>query len=206
MTAGLGVALAQSGARTLLISGDLRSPNLHEYFGTSPSMGLAEILGGDTHEPQALTATIDSAIHGVRSRLDIISSATKRTDAVNLLSSPTLDAFFQELAHREYEYVLVDAPPLLGIADSRLLAGEADGVLVVGRPARLTAELALDMQEALSTLESRVLGLVVVGAEGEHPMYGERDDYLDSDAERFVDDDAEPSTLGPATTRNQTWS
>ena len=60
---------------------------------------------------------------------------------------------------------------MLGVSDSRLLGRQADGILVVGRPDRLTPDLVLDMREALDTLDVPVLGLVAVGGDVEHSAY-----------------------------------
>lgn len=172
VTAGLGLALAQSGAATLLVSADLRSPTLHEFFDITPRTGLAEILGaGPNTDRGHLRSLITDSAEPLRPRLYILASPTKRTDAVDLLSSDRLGAFFKELTQLPYDYVIVDCPPLLGIADARLVAEQVDTILVVARPDNLTPDLVLDMREALDTLEVPVVGLVVVGAGGEHPSY-----------------------------------
>jgi len=180
VAAGLGVSLALSGAHTLLISADLRSPTLHEYFGAHPKPGLRELLGTDLGtDGEQLRQLILGSTEPLRPRLDLLgSTAAKRGDVANLLSGERLEALFEGLAQLPYEYVLVDAPPLLGIPDSRLLARVVNTVLVVGRPDRLTPDLALDMHEALDTLDAPVLGLVLVGAGSEYPAYGEREDTL----------------------------
>jgi Mrp family chromosome partitioning ATPase/capsular polysaccharide biosynthesis protein len=172
VAAALGTSLAQSGVSTLLVSGDLRSPTLHELFGVTSSTGLGEILDRAGHttgeELRALTA---ESVHRLRSGLSLIVSSAKRTDAARLLSSDGLEVFFEELRRLSYEYVLIDGTPMLAVADSRLLGRHADSILVVGRPDQLTAHLVLDMREALDTLVVPVLGLVVVGADGEYPAY-----------------------------------
>lgn len=172
VAAALGMSLAQSGVSTLLVSGDLRSPTLHELFGVTPKTGLGEILDAARHTTgEELRALIAESTQLLRSGLSLIVSPAKRTDAARLLSSDALEVFFEELRRLSYEYVLIDGTPMLGVSDSRLLGRHADSILVVGRPDQLTADLVLDMREALGTLDVPVLGLVVVGAYGEHPPY-----------------------------------
>jgi Mrp family chromosome partitioning ATPase len=155
-----------------MIAGDLRSPATHEYFGTTPRTGLGEILSADDiADGGQLRGLIAVSARPIRTNLFLLASTSKRSDAVELLSSDALDSFFEELSYLGYEYVLIDAPPLLGIPDTRLLARHADSLLFVGRPDRLTPDLALDAREALDTLDTPVLGLVVVGARGDHTSY-----------------------------------
>jgi len=172
VTAGLGLALAQSGAATLLVSGDLRAPTLHEVFDITPKMGLADILSASpTADHGHVRSLITDGAKAVRPKLSVLSSPAKRTDAVDLLSSDRLGAFFKEVAKLPYVYVIVDSPPLLGIADTRLVAEHVDLIVVVARPDRLTTDLVLDLREALNTTEIPVLGFVAVGVGSQHSSY-----------------------------------
>ena len=97
VAAALAMSLTQSGVSTLLVSGDLRSPTLHELLGTAPRTGLGEILdAGQDRSGEALRALIIESTHTLRSGVSLIASPTKRTDAARLLSSEALESFFEQ--------------------------------------------------------------------------------------------------------------
>ena len=170
VTAALGLVLSQTGARTWLVSADMRWPKLHELFDVEQTPGLAEVLvgardGGNTGLFQLSAARTGSG------RLHVLASGRTPPDPAQLLASDALDGFFEEVEHSEYDYVLLDGPPLLGLVDSQLLAQRVDGVLLVCRPDRLTPETAMATRELLDRLEVDPLGLVTVGARGASHFY-----------------------------------
>ena len=96
--------------------------------------------------------------------LEVLASGHKPTDPARLLSSSATQAFFRYLRRFDYDYILVDGPPMLGIADTQALAREADRTLLVTQLDRLTADHVIDMGELIERLEMRPIGLVVIGA------------------------------------------
>lgn len=179
VTARLGRVLAEAGHKTLLISGDLRWPRLHEIFGVGIQPGLADALslieraGPSRHILPATVHEIplsrDAA--GEPRSLDFLASGVKPTDPAQLLSSEAVGAFFQHVREFPYSYVLVDGPPLLGIVDGQGLAQQADRVLVTTRLDQITMEQVLDLRELLDRLQVSTLGSVVIGARIESSPY-----------------------------------
>jgi capsular exopolysaccharide synthesis family protein len=171
VTAGLGLALSQAGLRTWLVSADMRWPRLHELFDVAQEPGFAEVLVGASTFSDGAASGIDVADHTLRYSTDrgsgglhVLASGHKPRDPAKLLASDALDRFFDQIKRSEYEYVLLDGPPLVGLVDSQVLAQRADGVLLVCRPDRLTPENAADLRDLLRRLQVRPLGLVVVGS------------------------------------------
>jgi capsular exopolysaccharide synthesis family protein len=169
--AGLARALARVGEKTLLISGDLRFPTLHELFKTPLSPGLSDILvAASTNgaRPNALSTAIDESVQlvvgGVGDNLHVIPSGTRVPDPSKLLFSEALSSFFAAIQKRDYHYVIVDGPPLLGIADSHALAQRVDTVIVVSRLGLTTIEDLSELRDTLERLEVHTLGVVVVGS------------------------------------------
>ena len=169
--AGLARALARVGQKTLLISGDLRFPTLHELFMTPLSPGLSDILvaaSSNGARPNAMSVAIDESVQivvgGVGDNLHVISSGTPVPDPSKLLFSEALAAFFAAIEERDYQYVIVDGPPLLGIADSHALAQSVDSVIVVSRLGLATLEDLTELRDTLERLEVNTLGVVVVGS------------------------------------------
>jgi len=171
VAAGLARSLARVGQKTLLISGDLRFPTLHELFKTPLSPGLSDILVAASNNgavPGTVSAAIDESLQtvfgGVGDNLHVIPSGTRVADPAKLLFSDALPTFFGALEEREYQYVVVDGPPLLGIADSHALARRVDSVIVVSRLDRATLEDLTELRDMIERLEVHALGVVVVGA------------------------------------------
>ena len=79
--------------------------------------------------------------------MHVLASGQRPPDPAQLLAGGALDRFFEEIKESEYDYVLLDGPPLLGLVDSQVLAQRVDGVIVVCRPDRLTSENAIDMRD-----------------------------------------------------------
>jgi len=163
VTAALGLVLAQAGLRTWLVSADMRWPRLHELFDVAQTPGLAEVLAGgrEGESAVAIGARRSSSENG--GRLHVLASGQRPPDPAQLLAGRALDGFFDEIKESDYDYVLLDGPPLLGLVDSQVLAQRVDGVIVVCRPDRLTSENAVDMRDLLQRLRAPALGLVVIG-------------------------------------------
>ncbi|HET8651361.1 MAG TPA: Wzz/FepE/Etk N-terminal domain-containing protein [Gaiellaceae bacterium] len=163
VTAGLGLVLSQAMYRTWLVSADMRRPRLHELFDVDQTPGLSEVLvgahnGGRSGLFQLTASRTDSGT------LHVLASGRTPPDPAQLLASDALDGFFEDIGESEYDYVLLDGPPLLGLVDSQVLAQRVDGVLIVCRPERHTPETAIALRELLERLDVRPLGVVVVGA------------------------------------------
>jgi capsular exopolysaccharide synthesis family protein len=178
VTAALGLVLAQAGQRTWLVSADMRWPRLHELFDVAQSPGLSDVLAGARGGRDSAALELAVARKSPpRSRepeggeLHVLASGRRPPDPAQLLASDALDAFFEEVKRSDYDYVLLDGPPLLGLVDSQVLAQRVDGVLIACRPERLTSENAIDMRDLLQRLDVNALGLVIVGARGSPPSY-----------------------------------
>jgi capsular exopolysaccharide synthesis family protein len=175
VTAALGLVLAQAGQRTWLVSADMRWPRLHELFDVAQTPGLAEVLaGGRQGEGAVAVGTRKKGSRENGGRLHVLASGQRPPDPAQLLAGGALDGFFDEIRESEYDYVLLDGPPLLGLVDSQVLAQRVDGVIVVCRPDRLTSENAIDMRELLQRLRAPALGLVIIGGRSSPVSYFER--------------------------------
>jgi capsular exopolysaccharide synthesis family protein len=178
VTARLGLALAQAGHRTLLISADLRWPTLHDLFevplepGTSDVLELIEKAGPNQH---VLPATANEIpVYDANtgdSNLDVVTSGEKPAEPAHLMSVARLKQLFEHARGLDYSYVLIDAPPMLGVAESQGLARLADRVLLVARPDRVTLDKMVEVEELLSRLGANILGLVVIGGRTDVSLY-----------------------------------
>jgi succinoglycan biosynthesis transport protein ExoP len=174
VTAALGLVLSHAGLRTWLVSADMRWPRLHELFDVSQSPGLAEVLAAARRDGASAASQMSAVRTGSREAsgsLHVLASGRTPADPAQLLASDTLDTFFDEVKESEYDYVLLDGPPLLGLVDSQVLAQRVDGVLIVCRRDRMTPANAIALRELLARMDVKPLGIVIVGARGAHASY-----------------------------------
>src|SRR4051794_1813376 len=179
VAARLGRTLAQAGHRTLLVSADLRWPTLHELVDTPAEPGLAELLAEieeSPHRTRDLGRLVSASIVAVESanrygELDVLPSGHKPDDPSRLLTGEGLARLFDAISELDYAYVIVDAPPLLGIADTQALARCADSLLYIARLDRLTLDNVMDARDTLDRIEINAIGLVVIGARSEASPY-----------------------------------
>jgi polysaccharide biosynthesis transport protein len=165
-TAALGLVLSQAGLRTWLVSADMRWPKLHELFDVAQAPGLAEVLADGRSarngKPLAQSGEPSLSPEPGTGTLHVLASGRPPADPAQLLASDAVEGFFEEIRRSDYDYVLLDGPPLLGLVDSQVLAQRVDAVLVVCRTPRLTPETVLDMREALDRLRVDPTGIVVI--------------------------------------------
>jgi polysaccharide biosynthesis transport protein len=147
----LAVVLAQAGHEVALVDADLRRPRAHEVFAVPPVPGLTEALLG---EP------IDLVVSDLGGHLHVVTAGRVPPNPSEMMSNARFDAFLKAMAAR-YEYVVLDAPPILPVSDSVALTRWVDGVLVVAQADRLSRR---DLTESLARLErvgAPVIGLVL---------------------------------------------
>ena len=119
----LALALAKLDRHVLVIDADMRRPRQHELFRRTPERGLSEVMTGQV---KAEDVIIDSGVAGVA----LLPSGAIPPNPAELLSTPALDVLLTNLQGR-YDTVLVDAPPVLGVADTSLLAAKTQAAVLV---------------------------------------------------------------------------
>ena len=178
-TARLGRVLAQGGRRVLLVSADLRVPRLHELFGLPLGVGVSDMIQALDWEDSVLfdellvqaTNQVIAPGHGGRGELHVFTSGSKVKDPGTLITSPGVGAFIEHVRALDYDYVIIDGPPLLGIADSQVLARHVSDILLVHRLDRITLDHIAELRDVLDRLPSRAIGMLVIGVRGEVSPY-----------------------------------
>ena len=107
-----------SGKRTLLIDGDMRSPDIHTVFGITPEVGLAEVLAGKC-------SVEDAIVKSKSNYADVLPAGELRTSPHRLLGNGALEALLKEVRSK-YDYVIIDTPPILAASEAIVLAKAAD--------------------------------------------------------------------------------
>ncbi len=164
ISANLAAIISQTGARVLIVDCDLRRSSLHNKFGQSKAPGLSELLTGDI--------TFEEAKHGTGTPgLDLITAGTTPPNPSELLGSEAMRRFL--LTQREhYDYIIIDAPPVLAVTDAPVLTTVADIVILIMEAGRVPIKAALHMRETLATLQAPVAGLVMNDKTGRGESYG----------------------------------
>lgn len=151
--ANLGISIAQSGKRILLIDADFRRPRLHELFGLSAPTGLASVLAGEAPLEGAIQET---AVPG----LFVLPCGPIPPNPAELLTSPRFQEVLSLIRDR-YDLVLIDTPPMLAVSDPAVVAPRVEGVLIVLRYSKDGRPSAQRAKQILDTLGVTVLGVVV---------------------------------------------
>lgn len=162
--ANLAISIAQSGKRVVLVDADFRKPRQHKMFGISAATGLASVI--------AEQAELKDAIHDtVVPGLALIPCGPRPDNPAELLTSPRFKELLDVLRD-QYDYVLIDTPPLLAVSDPSVVAPRADGVILAVRVSANGRPAAERAKEILNTLNTKVLGVVVNGVGGGPNRYG----------------------------------
>ncbi len=148
--ANLAVTLAQTGKRVIALSCDLRKPKLHRFFDLKNDIGVTSILTGQAALAEAAQrCSVDT--------LRIVASGPVPPNPAELLDSREMDLLLEEL--RLYcDYVVIDTPPVLAVADALILATRSDGVLVVADASRTTRSSVAFVREQVEQVGGKIVG------------------------------------------------
>lgn len=151
--ANLAVTLAQSEKRVLLIDCDFRKSSIHKIFGIINAKGVTNVLvqNVDYHEISNMVEI---------ENLEVLTSGPKPPNPSELLGSARMEAFINS-AVAEYDMIIIDAPPVLPVTDSMVLARLADGVIFVVDYGKTTNEMAKAALEKLKKVDAKILGVVI---------------------------------------------
>ena len=168
---GLARVSARGQRRVLIVDGDMRAAALSERYGSRQVPGLVDVLHG--------VISLNQAVREVESNVWLLPTRPARTNAASLLSGNRTFPLIHDM-REQFDLVLIDSPPLSGLADGLLLASESDSVVLVvrtgvTRPAELTVGV-----ETLVNNKIPIAGLVVFDDVPVEPYYS----ALDGDAGR----------------------
>jgi protein-tyrosine kinase len=149
----LAFALAQlEGVRVLLVDADLRKPSVGNFLKMTPPKGLNTYLRDG--------AAFEDVCWRVNSNLDVVPSLPLMEESAELLHSSRMQTFLQEVS-RSYDIIVVDAAPLIPVADTQVLAPLLDGAVLACRAHSTPAEL---VKQSAEMLGSKLLGTILNGA------------------------------------------
>jgi capsular exopolysaccharide synthesis family protein len=198
--ANLAAALAHNGAKVLAVDADLRRPTLYHHFGAQKTPGLTDLIVGKASASEAIQTT---RING----LQVLACGYQPPNPAELLGSPMMKQVLDAL-RSHYDWVLIDTPPILAMADTAVLSALVEGVIVV-----LAAEVASrpSVVRAIDQIHSvggKVLGVVLNKVNLERNSYyysqhyGEyyRSYYAENAAKKRATDESARRAAGPRST------
>lgn len=163
VAANLASVLAETGARVLLLDADLRRPKIADLLGLEGSVGLTTVVLGRASVAEVVQEWGPSGLH-------VLPAGSAPPNPSELLGSVQMARVLRELRAR-YDYVVVDTPPVLPVADAVILSRQVDGALVV---ANVTRAHRRHLSEAIRTMEQgggRIVGIVLNQVRREEEAY-----------------------------------
>jgi len=149
----LAVALAQTGRTVLIIDADLRRPRVASMLGVDPAIGLTTALVGKTQIEDAIQVHEPSGLH-------VLASGAKPPNPTEILQSRVTHDLIRRL-RQSYDMIIIDAPPLLPVADASVLSTLADGSIMVVRHGQTTRDQINEAVNRINQVGGRLYGVVV---------------------------------------------
>lgn len=151
--ANIATALAQGGNKVVLVSGDLRRPSVHRFFGLTNSRGVLNLLNSEAALEEILQK-------GKVPNLRLLATGGLPPNPAEILGSEKFVGILENLRSLA-DFVIIDAPPILGLGDTSAIASKVDGVLVVIRSNLVTKKEIADAMDQLKKAGGKVVGCIL---------------------------------------------
>ena len=162
--ANLAIVLGQLGKRVLLVDADLHKPRQHEIFRVSNRVGLVSILAEGMESARVIVKT------GIP-EVFLVPAGPACPNPSGLLSSDAMSKFL-ELAAMNFDFVIVDAPPVAPVADALLIGNQIDGAVICVQGGKTPREQVVRVRDRLLWANVRILGVLVSNLPALDVAYG----------------------------------
>ncbi|MEM8613320.1 MAG: polysaccharide biosynthesis tyrosine autokinase [Cyanobacteria bacterium P01_H01_bin.105] len=186
---------ATMGKRVLLVDADLRKPTVHQRLGLSNEKGLSDLLSGN--------ATGNEVLQKAMPFVDFyaITAGTAPPDPVKLLASKRMRLLMNQL-DKQFDLVVYDTPPLVGLADATLIASNTDGLIMVSRVNNCDRNILQHAMDNISFTKIPVLGLVANGVSSNGQGYKYYSSGYEAQPETTPTNHESPEILATAASTN----
>ena len=162
VSSNLALVLSQGEKKILLIDCDMRRPSIHKRFRVTNTHGITDLLLGKK--------SIDSVINKFNNNLHIITSGKIPPNPAEMLDSKVMTKFLDAMKN-EYDYIVIDTPPIQAAADAQILSTKTDGILVVVRAGETKKDIVIDSISKLKKVNANIIGTVLNGVENKNEKY-----------------------------------
>ena len=159
----LAIAMAQMGSKIMLVDSDLRRPVLHNLFGLKREIGLTNYLIGKASLEEIVKPTEIENLY-------LITTGILPPNPSEMLGSKRMRELLDKLVS-QYEYVLLDSPPMIAVTDALVMAPWVDGVIMVLRSGKTDRDAAARAQELLENVNGHLIGTLLNDVSSSY-MYG----------------------------------
>jgi polysaccharide biosynthesis transport protein len=157
-------SLGRTGRSVILVDADMRSPSLHHIFDVKNSSGLSNYLAGATD--------LSALIHrGLADRIALMTAGPSPPNAAELLIGDRIGKLIQELSE-QFDHVILDVPPVMGLADTPLVASQVEGVIFVVESHATRMSMARVAVGRLKDAQARVVGVLLTKFQSRRAHYG----------------------------------
>ncbi|MBW2310781.1 MAG: polysaccharide biosynthesis tyrosine autokinase [Deltaproteobacteria bacterium] len=176
VAANLAIAMAEGGLKTLLIETDLRKPTIYRMFGLEATPGLTEYLLSNYDLSETIKTVTDMMMGKMNmdkiiltpgiDNLHIMTCGTIPLNPAELMESKKFKDLLAYI-RKQYDVILMDAPPLVSAADALVLAAGADGVLLTYRAGKVARGILKRVKTQLEQVKANIIGVVLNGVKAE---------------------------------------
>ena len=166
----LALIMAQAGNKVLLVDADLRKPLVHKYYGLPIGPGLTDYVLGNYHWHEVTNNISDIMLgdFGIddilktpgMDTLHIVTAGTKPPNPSEILTSNRLKEFLKE-AGNAYDFIFIDAPPVMPVADASDIATLVDGVIIVYMTGKIGRSVLRRVKGNLENVDAKLTGVIL---------------------------------------------
>lgn len=153
LAANVAIVFAQAGNKVLLVDADMRKPTTHYTFGKTISPGLSHLLSRQSRLDQVIKRT------GIKG-LELVTCGILPINPAELLGSRAMVDLLAEMKS-QYDHVIIDAPPILLVADAQILSNKCDGTILVVSSGKTEKKNVIRAKGLLQTSKANVLGSIL---------------------------------------------
>lgn len=163
ISSNLAISMAQTGKKVLLVDCDFRRPSIHNAFHILNVKGLTNVLV-EKLDFHAISNSV-----GIPN-LEVLTSGPKPPNPSELLGSTRMETFINNVS-KEFDFVILDAPPVLPVTDAMVMTKLVDGVIFVLKYGHVPREMAIKAKESLEMVGAKILGAVINSIPGKNMGY-----------------------------------
>lgn len=151
-TSNLALAMSEIGKKVLLVDCDLRKPSIHKKFNLSNNKGLSNLLIGECE--------FEDIVQKYTENLYILTSGTIPPNPSKMIESNRMELFLHK-ANSRFDFIIIDTPPVIAVADAQILSTMVKGVLLVVASAETEIAGVKKAKELLDQVKANIIGVVL---------------------------------------------